>query len=71
MNNKLKKICEYLEISTEFDLNQPVTEHEDYDSLFHLDLITFLEKESKIKIDDQKTFLNNKSFNDLLNLIDD
>tara|TARA_B100000989_G_scaffold103280_1_gene75606 strand:- start:2785 stop:3000 length:216 start_codon:yes stop_codon:yes gene_type:complete len=71
MNSKLKNICEYLEISTEFDLNQPITEHEDYDSLFHLDLITYLEKEFKIEIDDQKTFLNNKSFIDLIKIIDD
>ena len=71
MNDNLKKICEYLEISTEFDLNQPITDHEDYDSLFHLDLITYLEKEFDINIEDQKTFLDDKSFIDLIDLIDD
>ena len=71
MNDNLKKICEYLEISTEFDLNQPITDHEDYDSLFHLDLITYLEKEFDLNIEDQKTFLDDKSFIDLIDLIDD
>ena len=50
MNSKLKELLDYLDLESDLDLNQKIADNEDYDSLLHLDLITYLSKNYNIEL---------------------
>lgn len=71
MNSKLKELLDYLDLESDLDLNQKIADHEDYDSLLHLDLITYLSKNYNIEVEDSQQFCMDTSFNQLSELLGD
>ena len=69
MNNELKELLIYLDLDLDLDTNQKIADHEDYDSLFHLDLITYISKHHNIEVKDSVQFCLDTSFNQLSQLI--
>lgn len=71
MNKKLKELLDYLDLESDLDLDQKIADHEDYDSLLHLDLITYLSKNYNFEVEDSEQFCIENSFYHLSELLGD
>lgn len=71
MSKNLKNLLHHLDLDLDLDLNQKIADHQDYDSLLHLDLITYLSNTYDIEVEDSEQFCAETSFYELSKLLGD